>query len=102
LAYPNAECGLRIAEFKTKKQHGASILRPALRDYGGQAAPAYNRHFRRAGLPITRREVNPSTPHHKCWGLLRVDPEWRFFTPPSKAGLGATEWVKSFTGMNSG
>jgi len=24
---------------------------------------------------------------------LRVDPERRFFTPPSKAGLGATEWV---------
>ena len=39
-------------------------------------------------------EVNPSAPQHKCWGLLRVDPERRFFTPPSKAGLGATEWVK--------
>jgi len=26
--------------------------------------------------------------------LLRVDPERRFFTPPSKAGLGAAEWVK--------
>jgi len=25
--------------------------------------------------------------------LLRVDPERRFFTPPSKAGLGAAEWV---------
>jgi hypothetical protein len=25
------KCGLRIAEFKTKKQHGASILRPGLR-----------------------------------------------------------------------
>jgi len=25
---------------------------------------------------------------------LRVDPERRFFTPPSKAGLGAAEWVK--------
>jgi hypothetical protein len=35
------KCEFRIAEFKTKKQHGASILRPALRDYGGQAAPAY-------------------------------------------------------------
>ena len=38
--------------------------------------------------------VNPSTPQHKCWGLLRVDPERSFFTPPSKAGLGAAEWVK--------
>ena len=27
-------------------------------------------------------------------GLLRVDPERHFFTPPSKAGLGAAEWVK--------
>jgi hypothetical protein len=26
--------------------------------------------------------------------LLRVDPERCFFTPPSKAGLGAAEWVK--------
>jgi hypothetical protein len=25
--------------------------------------------------------------------LLRVDPERRFSTPPSKAGLGAAEWV---------
>jgi hypothetical protein len=25
------KCGLRIAEFKTKNQHGASILRPGLR-----------------------------------------------------------------------
>ena len=24
---------------------------------------------------------------------LRVDPERRFLTPPSKAGLGAVEWV---------
>jgi len=24
---------------------------------------------------------------------LRVDPERRFFTPPSKAGFGAVEWV---------
>lgn len=38
--------------------------------------------------------VNPSTPRHKCWDLLRVDPEWRFLTLPSKAGLGATEWIK--------
>ncbi|PIV21684.1 MAG: hypothetical protein COS40_07075 [Deltaproteobacteria bacterium CG03_land_8_20_14_0_80_45_14] len=40
-----------------------------------------------------RLKVNPSTPQLKCWGLLRVDPERRFFTPPSKAGLGAAEWV---------
>jgi hypothetical protein len=39
-------------------------------------------------------DVNPSTPRNKCWGLLRVDPEPRFFTPPLKAGLGAAEWVK--------
>jgi hypothetical protein len=51
--------------------------------------------------------VNPSTPQHKCWDLpfdklkapsraegLRVDPEWRFLTLPSKARLGAAEWVK--------
>jgi len=47
-------------------------------------------------------QINPSTPQHKCWGLpstraqaegLRVDPERRFFTPPSKAGLGAAEGV---------
>jgi hypothetical protein len=38
--------------------------------------------------------VNPSAPRHKCWGLLRVDPERRFFTLPSKAGLGTAEWVK--------
>ena len=24
---------------------------------------------------------------------LRVDPERRFFTPPSNAGVGGTEWV---------
>jgi hypothetical protein len=29
-------------------------------------------------------------------GLLRVDPERRFFTPPSKGGLGAAEWVNFF------
>jgi hypothetical protein len=23
-------------------------------------------------------KVNPSTPQHKCWGLLRIDPERRF------------------------
>jgi hypothetical protein len=46
---------------------------------------------------------NPSTPRPEGRGLpstqaqaegLRVDPERRFFTPPSKAGLGAAEWVK--------
>jgi hypothetical protein len=50
--------------------------------------------------------VNPSTPHHKCWGLpfdklkalstaegLRVDPERCFFVPPLRAGLGAAERV---------
>ena len=38
--------------------------------------------------------VNPSTPRPKGRGLLGVDPERRFFTPPSKAGLGAAERVK--------
>jgi hypothetical protein len=38
--------------------------------------------------------VNPSTPRPEGQGLLRVDPERRFFTPSSKAGLGAAEWVK--------
>ncbi len=37
--------------------------------------------------------INPSTPRPEGRGLLRVDPERRFFTPPSKAGLGAAEWV---------
>ena len=45
--------------------------------------------------PPKRVRLNPSTPKHKCRGLLRVDPERRFFTPPSKAGLGAAERVKS-------
>jgi len=30
----------------------------------------------------------------KGQGLLRVDPERRFFAPPSKVGLGAAERVK--------
>jgi hypothetical protein len=40
-------------------------------------------------------KVNPSTPWPEGLGLLRVDPEPRFITPPQKAGLGAAEWVKS-------
>jgi radical SAM protein with 4Fe4S-binding SPASM domain len=40
-----------------------------------------------------RQKVNPSAPQPKDWGLLRVDPEQRFFTPPSKTGLGAAERV---------
>jgi hypothetical protein len=39
-------------------------------------------------------KVNPSTPRPEGRGLLGVDPERRFFTPPSKAGLGAAERVK--------
>ncbi len=39
-------------------------------------------------------KVNPSTPQPEGWGLLRVDPERRFCTPPSKAGLNAVERVK--------
>jgi len=41
-----------------------------------------------------RRKVNPSTPWPEGQGLLRVDPEPRFSTPPSKARLGAAEWVQ--------
>jgi hypothetical protein len=37
--------------------------------------------------------VNPSAPQPKGWGLLRVDPEQRFSTLPSKARLGAVERV---------
>jgi hypothetical protein len=39
-------------------------------------------------------KVNPSTPRPEGRGLLRVDPERRFSTPPSNAGLGAAERVK--------
>jgi hypothetical protein len=39
------------------------------------------------------KEVNPSTPRPEGQGLLRVDPERGFLAPPSKAGLGAVEWV---------
>jgi hypothetical protein len=42
-------------------------------------------------------KVNSSTPRPESRGLLRVDPERRFFTPPSKAGLGAAEWVKNYS-----
>ena len=52
---------------------------------------------------MPEEEVNASTPRSEAQGLpstraqaegLRVDPERRFFTPPSKAGLGAGERVK--------
>jgi len=48
-------------------------------------------------------EFNPSTPQPDSRSLsstrdqaegLRVDPEQRHFTPPSKVGLGPAEWVK--------
>jgi len=38
--------------------------------------------------------VNPSAPQPKGWGPLRVDPERRFSTPLSNAGLGAAERIK--------
>jgi hypothetical protein len=41
--------------------------------------------------------VNLSTPRPEGWGLLEVHPELRFFTPSSKAGLRAAEWVKPNT-----
>jgi hypothetical protein len=44
------------------------------------------------------KNVNPSTPRPEGRGLLGVDPERCFFTPPSKAGLGAVGWVKWFEG----
>jgi hypothetical protein len=60
-------------------------------------------------LFANERVVNPSTPQHKSWDLpfdklkalssiegLRVDPERRFFTPHSRAYLGAAEWVNFF------
>jgi hypothetical protein len=40
------------------------------------------------------KHVNPWTPRHKYRGLLRVDPERRFPSLPSKAGLSAVERVK--------
>jgi hypothetical protein len=43
-----------------------------------------------------RIKVNPSTPRPGGWGLLRVDSERRFFTPPSKAGAGAAERVNDW------
>jgi hypothetical protein len=43
-------------------------------------------------LPV---EVNPWAPRHKCRGLLGIDPERRFLSPPSKAGLCAVERVKN-------
>jgi hypothetical protein len=65
------------------------------------------------------RKVNPSTPRPEGQGLpsardfgvssversgrgLRVDPERRFLTPPSKAGLGAVEWVNREFKMAAG
>jgi hypothetical protein len=54
------------------------------------------------------RNVNLSTPRHKCRGLFRVDPfdtlrassERRFPSPPSKAGLSAVERVKRILFMS--
>ena len=54
-------------------------------------------------MRMGERKVNPSAPWPEGQGLpstraqaegLRVDPEPRFSTPPSKARLGAAEWVK--------
>ena len=41
-----------------------------------------------------KARVNPSTPRHECRGLLRVNPEPRFSSPPLKAGLSVGERVK--------
>ena len=45
---------------------------------------------------VINLEINPSTLRPEGRSLLRVDPERRFFTPPSKAGLGAAEWVNNY------
>jgi hypothetical protein len=50
-------------------------------------------------LPLIFRQiftgkVNPSTPQPEDRGFLRVDPERRFSTLPSKVGLDAAERVK--------
>jgi hypothetical protein len=45
---------------------------------------------------MSEGKVNLSTPLHEDQGLLKVHPERRFVTPPSKAGLRAAEWVKGF------
>ena len=45
---------------------------------------------------MTEEAVNSSTRRPEGQGLLRVDPERGFFTPPSKVGLGAAERVKGF------
>jgi len=59
--------------------------------------------FSEAEEAMPEEEVNPSTPRSEAQGLpstraqaegLRVDPERRFFTPPSTVGLGAAERVK--------
>jgi hypothetical protein len=49
----------------------------------------FSKSFAISGLA----SVKLSTPRPEGRGLLRVDPERRFCTPPSKAGLGAAEWV---------
>ena len=41
------------------------------------------------------------SPRMYAGGLLRVDPERRFHTPPQKAGLGAVERVKKNSQKNS-
>ena len=45
--------------------------------------------------------VNPSTLRPGGRSMLRVDPERRFLTPPSKARLGAAEWVNILSFITS-
>jgi hypothetical protein len=45
--------------------------------------------------------VTPSTLRPEGRSMLRVDPERRFFTPPSKAKLGAAEWVNILSFITS-
>jgi len=67
-------------------------------------------HFKKILQDCYPPRINPSTLQPEGWSLpstrdfgelsraaqaegLRVDPERGFFTPPSKAGLGAAEWA---------
>ena len=56
--------------------------------------------FGREVIRSTNNEVKPSTLQPGGQGLLKDDPELRFFMPPSKVGQGAAEWVKDIRTVN--
>jgi hypothetical protein len=58
----------------------------------GNEIPLFERLFPLIG----NQGVNTSTLRPEGRRLFRVDLERRFFTPPSKAGLGAAEWVNNY------